>query len=190
MNNCYVILAAGGGRRMGGPKGLLDASGISLVVRHVDAATRITPRVAVVVGAEAEAHRRVLAERAVALVENPAWATTHPIDSLRLAVRVLTPIDRCFVAPVDTPPALEQTLDRLLAAPGAAVPVDATGAEGHPALVDAAILARLDGPCPDGLRGLLRDAPRILVADPDVARDADDPAAWARWGLASERWRR
>lgn len=175
---------------MGAPKGLLDANGVPLVVRHVEVAARVSRRVIVVVGADAPRHRAVLAGSGAWVVENADWASTWPIDSLRCGIAALGESEAAFVAPVDTPPGAPATLTALLAAGGPSVPVDRAGRPGHPVLLDVDTLQRVRGPAPDGLRGLLIGARRVPVEDPDVARDADTPADWSAWGVATQRWSR
>jgi len=175
---------------MGAPKGLLDAGGAPLVVRHVEAASDVARVVVVVVGAEAARHRAALSGTQAEVVENLAWESTWPIDSLRCALVVLGGDAPTFVAPVDTPPAAPATFAALIAAGGPAVPTDKDGRPGHPVLLDPETLRRVRGPAPDGLRGLLHAARRVPVEDPDVARDADTPADWAAWGVATRRWAR
>ena len=70
-----MILAAGASTRMGVPKQLLDVEGRPLLLRAVDAAlaSPVWP-VVVVLGANAEKIRPILARLPVLVTENAAWA--------------------------------------------------------------------------------------------------------------------
>ena len=174
-----VILAAGGGRRMGRPKGLLTLRGKALLLHHVHALRDRASRVAVVLGAKAAEHQALLPPNTTAIV-NDEWASTWPADSLRLALDRLDAKHRCWVVPVDTPPPTPTTLDALLTAGAPAVPVDPTGRPGHPVLLDAHCVAQIRDAAPEGgLRTLLGDAQQVAVPDRQVALDFDDPTAWA-----------
>lgn len=172
-----VILAAGGSRRMGSPKALLDWGGAPLVAAHVRALGPWAAEVVVVVGADAP--RVAAAAGPVRLVSNAEWSTTHPIDSLRCALRTIAGEGRALVTPVDVPPADEAVLRALAAASGAAVPTFA-GRDGHPVALDdllrAGVLAGAGAV--EGLRGLLVGAARVAVPV-DVSPDYDTPADWA-----------
>lgn len=136
-------------------------------------------------GARAEVVQEVL-PREVETVMNPQWATTHPSDSLRYGLAALSVRGPGFVVPVDTPPAHPQTLQRLLAVGPPAVPVDAQQQPGHPVLIGEVVVQRiLTGPVPGGLRTLLGDAQQVVVDDPWVAQDFDEPAAFTRF---AEQW--
>jgi CTP:molybdopterin cytidylyltransferase MocA len=167
---------------MGRPKGLLPVQGRPLLVHHVEAFGKRAERVIVVLGSQAEAHRAVLPE-GVATVVNEDWATTWPIDSLRLALARADVVGECWVTPVDTPPAALATLDALLQAGSPAVPISPGGhAPGHPVLLDPALVLLIRRrPPAGGLRALLGAARRVPVGDPMVSDDFDDPAAWAAW---------
>ena len=70
-----VILAAGASTRMGSPKQLLALDGKPLLVRAVEAALASSAwPVVVVLGAQAEKIRPILARLPVLVAENPAWA--------------------------------------------------------------------------------------------------------------------
>ncbi len=171
-----VILAAGASSRMGRPKALLELDGVPLVASHRAAYAAHTTRVAVVVGARAADVSRAAGGL---VVHNPDWATSHPADSLRLALTQLDIRGPCFVSPVDTPPPLDSTLETLIATGADSVPVSAKGQPGHPVLIGAATVRRIRDAAPDGgLRALLADASRVPVPDPLVHLDFDTPARW------------
>lgn len=166
---------------MGQPKGLLTLRGEPLLVQHVRALSGVAERIVVALGAQAEAHRRVLPE-GVVVVENPDWATTWPADSLALALRQAELDGPCLVTPVDVPPAHPDTLQALIEAGAPAVPTDRDGRPGHPVLLDAQLVRRIRRVAPEGgLRTLLTRATRVAVTDPDVAWDFNTPERWQAW---------
>jgi CTP:molybdopterin cytidylyltransferase MocA len=88
--------------------------------------------------------------------------------------------------PIDIAVPRPETLSALMDA-GSGVPVDPQGRPGHPVLVPPHVLrAVLAAPKQGGLRAYLDDLPRVHVADPLVALDFDNPAAWAAYRAAWE----
>lgn len=191
-----TILAAGAGKRMGGPKALLEFEGRLLVERAVETAIRGgCADVLVVLGASADEVLRRADLGSARIVVNDGWAEGMG-SSLRSGLRALQPsespagasadgIDAALVLLVDQPfvgpRAVRAVLDgwrrgaRLAAASYA-------GRRGHPVLLgreywaDAAACAKGDA----GARALLAEhaADLVLVpcdtlADP---RDLDLPA--------------
>lgn len=89
-----VVLAAGGGRRYGGPKQVAVLDGRPLVVHAVDTALAagLQP-VVVVTGGDSGRVAGLLAERAdVAVVANPDWASGQA-SSLRCGLDALDALD-------------------------------------------------------------------------------------------------
>jgi nicotine blue oxidoreductase len=170
-----VVLAAGAGRRMGRPKATLEIAGQRLLQHHVDALSARVPHVVVVLGA---AIVDVVGAR---VVVNPEWSSSAQADSLRCALLRIGP-GPVVVTPVDASPVRRRTLDALITAGGAAVPIGADGVPGHPVVIDAAIAdAVRQAPPAGGLRALLSGATKVLVDDPWIGVDLDTPDAWARW---------
>lgn len=170
---------------MGRPKALLSLAGAPLVRWHASRLLARARPVVVVVGAAADDVIAAL-PAGVTIARNEQWATSWPADSLRLGLEAGDVRGPCLITPVDVPPPRDGTLGRLLAAGAPAVPVDAEGRLGHPVLADAAIVAAIrQAPPAGGLVTLLGGAARVLVDDPLVAEDFDDPDAWdrfvARW---------
>ena len=147
MSVAGLLLAAGAGRRMGGPKSLLrDADGVPFLDRAVGllldggCAT-----VTVVLGASAD--------RAGALLDEAGWTGDPAVDvvvagdwdegmgaSLRAGLRALTGRDAeaALVTLVDLPDVDERVLRRVLAAGGGAgtlVRSTYDGRPGHPVLI-------------------------------------------------------
>lgn len=178
-----VVLCAGGSRRMGRPKGLLELSGQTVLQLHLQGLRTTCLRLGVVLGASAEQHQAVL--DGVDVVHNEAWASTGPIDSLRLAVRHWEIEGSCLVTPVDVLPVAPTTLAALLTAGAPAVPT-LRGRRGHPVLLGPGELRWvLEGSAPQGLRTVLAQATEVEVADEAVAGDFDDPGAFRE---AQDRW--
>ncbi len=168
-----VILAAGGGRRMGGPKALLQVDGEPLLVQHVRAYESVGLRVTVVIGAEGERVRELL-PRGARVVVNRDWARSDPAASAWLALEGL---GDCLLSPVDLPPPSRETLVALLAANGDTVP-SYQGRDGHP--------VRLAAPHrPGRLDERLREAARVAVSDPNCVLNFNVPADLAAWRSVS-----
>lgn len=187
-----LVLAAGGGRRLGGrPKALLAFRGRPLVEHAVGVLREggCGPLL-VVLGA---AREQVLATaeldgcRAVA---NPDWAEGMG-SSLRAGLAALPPhCTAVLVSLVDTPGVTPAAVARLLAAQREGAALAAAGyhgRRGHPVLIgaehfaEAAAGARGDA----GARALLaahRSELRLVeCADVAVPDDLDTPADLARW---------
>jgi len=166
-----VVLAAGGGRRMGRPKALLPLDGEPLLLWHIRAYASLGLRVTVVIGAEAPRVRAVV-PAGVRVVENRDWAATDPAASAWLALEGL---GDCLLSPVDLPPPRPETLAALIAATGDAVP-RFRGRDGHP--------VRLAAPHrPGRLDERLRLAPRVEVSDPGCVLNFNVPGDLVGWGV-------
>jgi CTP:molybdopterin cytidylyltransferase MocA len=196
-----VLLAAGGGRRMGGPKALLrDPGGRTFVDRAVGVLREGGCRqVLVVLGAAADEVAAALAEAGwtagtgVDVVVAGEWATGMGA-SLRRGLSALAtgaalsggrPSDACaaLVTLVDLPDVTAGVVARLLAAgtaPDTLARVAYDGVAGHPVLLGAdhwaGVAATADGD--RGARDYLAARPVTLVECGDLAtgRDVDRPA--------------
>lgn len=73
MNSPILILAAGASHRMGRSKQLLKVDGEPLLLRAVKAALEASSEVTVVLGANTEAHRALLLDLPVHVVNHPMW---------------------------------------------------------------------------------------------------------------------
>lgn len=178
-----LLLAAGGGRRLGGrPKALLEHRGRLLVEHAVDALRAAgCTRVHVVLGARADVVRRRAALGACVLVDNPAWEQGMG-TSLRagLASLVGTEAEAALVSLVDQPGIDAAAMTRVRAAYRDASTLASAayaGVRGHPVLVGAAhwdgIAATATGD--RGARAYLKEHEReiALVECGDVARPYD-----------------
>lgn len=185
-----LLLAAGSGRRMGGPKALLrDDAGEAFVSRSVRVLREAgCDGVTVVVGAAADEVTGVLAgviaEEHVTVVVAEDWAAGMGA-SLRagLADRSLEGADAAVVSLVDLPDVGPAVVRRLLGA----VPVEGTtlarpsygGRPGHPVLIGRDHWAGVAGTAQAdrGAREYLRTHEPVLVECGDLAtgRDVDTP---------------
>ncbi|WP_432092922.1 nucleotidyltransferase family protein [Streptomyces sp. bgisy100] len=182
-----LLLAAGGGRRLGGhPKALLEHHGRPLV-EHAAGVLREAGcgPVHVVLGAAADAVRTRARLPGCVLVENPAW-TEGMGSSLRAGLASLagTTTEAVVVTLVDQPGIGPEAVARVLAAHGSRSDlVTAAYGErrGHPVLIGAdrwpAVIASAVGD--RGARAYLRqhegEITRVDCADIAVPDDIDTP---------------
>ncbi|NKQ26200.1 nucleotidyltransferase family protein [Streptomyces galbus] len=183
-----LLLAAGGGRRLGGrPKALLVHRGRPLV-EHAVGVLRAAglARVHVVLGAAADAVRERAALDGCVLVDNPDWEQGMG-SSLRAGLASLagTGARAVVVSLVDQPGIGPEAVARVLAAhrdDTSLVSAAYDGVRGHPVLLGAAHWAGVAAAATGdrGARGYLRahDGEIALVECGDVARPHDiDTAA-------------
>jgi len=193
-----LLLAAGAGRRMGGPKALVELGGETLVRRAlaVLSAGGCGP-LTVVLGAEAERVAPLVADLARIVVAKD-WAEGMGA-SLRAGLAAMEPAeateDRAedqaeavVVHLVDLPGVTPEAVARLaaLGSPGALARAAYAGVPAHPVLLGrehwAAVAAQAHGDA--GARGYLRGNPAVtLVECGDVAtpEDVDTPEQLARY---------
>jgi molybdenum cofactor cytidylyltransferase len=185
-----IILAAGPSTRMGTPKQLLPLEGKPLLVHAVEAALASSAwPVVVVLGANAEAIRPILARMPVLIAENPAWSEGMAA-SLRTGITTLgqfsRSLDAALIALCDQPAFSAGVIGELLAAQHATgrsiVAARYSQRLGVPALFlheHFPTLAALTGE--EGARALLNDdAGRVAAVDlPQLALDLDTPADYA-----------
>jgi CTP:molybdopterin cytidylyltransferase MocA len=140
VNVAAVVLAAGGGRRYGMPKALVEYQGSLLVERAVGTAQAVCDPVLVVLGARAvDVWREARLERVVLLV-NRDWETGMA-SSLRTGLQGLRGlplrVDAALVLLVDMPGMTPAALERLAghAGPDALAVATYDGVRGHPVLL-------------------------------------------------------
>ncbi len=181
-----LLLAAGAGRRMGGPKALLrERSGESYVERGVRVLIEGgCGRVLVVLGAAADQVRPLLDSLDVDVSVADDWAEGMGA-SLRagLAAPSLRGVDAVVVGLVDLPDVDERVVDRLLTqappAPDVLARASYDGEPGHPVLLGrdhwAGVVETATGD--RGARDYLRDRDVLTVECGDLAtgRDVDTP---------------
>lgn len=180
-----IVLAAGEGRRMGGPKALLPLDESTFLSRacHLFARPGIASVVAVL-GAEAERVRRaagVPAEATVAVNDRwregmltSVWVGLDAAEALGAEAVLVHPVDNPFVAPA--------TIDTVVAAlnGGAEIAVPShAGRRGHPAGFARSCWPDLRAaPLDGGARTVLAANPGRVVhvpAGPDCLVDLDTP---------------
>lgn len=201
-----VLLAAGGGTRLGGGKQLLPWRGKPLAAHALEAVLRVRAidGVAVVLGHEAEAVRAALTPYAaqtrvpLRFVHNAQWEQGQS-GSVRCGLETLlaapetASMAAVLVLLADQPLVLPRTLRLLLAAHRAAsgarpdhpatAPVYA-GRRGNPVVLSRELFPQLLTLTGDrGARRLLEEAGnrvlRLPVRDPGVLHDVDTPEAYA-----------
>jgi CTP:molybdopterin cytidylyltransferase MocA len=185
-----VVLAAGAGRRMGGPKALLRIGGGSFLARAAQILAR--PGVGAVVAVLGHEAARVRTEAGVpagvSLVDNEGYAGgmlssilrgVQEAESLRADAVLLHPVDHPLVDPA--------TVDRVVAAleGGAVIAVPTQGGRrGHPGgFARAAWPALRAAPPERGARAVLADHPEWVVhvaGDPGCVAGIETPADYER----------
>ncbi|MFG2039155.1 NTP transferase domain-containing protein [Dactylosporangium sp. NPDC048998] len=137
-----LVLAAGGGRRYGGPKALVRHEDGRLLVERAVATLRDggCTRIWVVLGAESGRVRDEAQLAGVELLDNPIWKSGMG-SSLRVGLAALAETDAQAVAVllVDTPGIGPEAVARLLAAApggsGALLTATYKGRRGHPVIL-------------------------------------------------------
>jgi CTP:molybdopterin cytidylyltransferase MocA len=181
-----ILLAAGGSRRMGEPKQLLELEGEPLVRRAARAAleTRCA-RVLVVTGAAGGEVEAALAGLDVEVVRNPVWETGLASSiraGLEAAQRAVPGLDGVLVLLADQPRVGRALLERLLDAferPGVQrVACAYAGGRGVPAVLGMAHFAALAALRGDrGAKALVDEEGEDLVSieSDEPATDVDTP---------------
>jgi CTP:molybdopterin cytidylyltransferase MocA len=135
-----MVLAAGGGRRYGMPKALVEYGGSLLVERAARTAQAVCDPVLVVLGARAVDVWRAARLDDVIVVANRDWETGMA-SSLRTGLDGLrglpTRVDAVLVTLVDMPGMTPAALERMAghAAPDALAVATYDGVRGHPVLL-------------------------------------------------------
>jgi molybdenum cofactor cytidylyltransferase/nicotine blue oxidoreductase len=135
-----VVLAAGGGRRYGMPKALVEYEGSLLVERAVRTATAVCDPVLVVLGAQAVDVWRVADLGGATVLANKDWETGMA-SSLRTGLDGLRgwpgQVDAVLLLLVDTPGMTPEALARVggHASPSALAVATYDGVRGHPVLI-------------------------------------------------------
>jgi molybdenum cofactor cytidylyltransferase/nicotine blue oxidoreductase len=132
-----LVLAAGGGRRYGMPKALVERDGELLVERALRTARAVCAPVVVVLGAAAEEVRRRADLAGATVVVNDEWESGMA-SSLRAGLTALPgDVDAVLVLLVDMPGMTPDALARLAerAAPDALAVATYDAVRGHPVLL-------------------------------------------------------
>lgn len=176
-----LLLAAGGSRRLGHPKQLIEIDGIALIRRMALAALTTAPsELIVALGAETGGCRQALAGLRWREVLVSDW-TEGMGSSLACAARQIDDPDAgVMVLGVDQPAVdgahLLALLSRWWQQPELAVASGYAGTRGIPALFPASWQARLAALSGDsGARQLLRASEVPVIEAPQLALDIDTP---------------
>jgi len=155
-----ILLAAGAGRRFGGPKQLARVGGRPVIERALDALRDVEPRV-VVLGARAGQVRAGADLGGARVVVCAGWAEGMAA-SLRCGIAALGDVDAAVVVLADQPFVTAAVVATLLAADGEghdAVRATYRGTPGHPVLLGRSLLERAAELRGDvGFRTVLEDA--------------------------------
>jgi len=190
MRVAAVVLAAGAGRRIGGPKALLRKGPLSFLA-HVSGTLR-RPSVEIVIAVLGHEAERVAREASA-----PSWVeiVTCARHAEGMLASFLCGLDAAeaagaeavLVHPVDHPLVAAETVDRVVAAltAGAIIAVPSVdGRRGHPGGFARAAWPALRAVSPDrGARGVLADHPDWIThvpGDPGAVAGIDTPADYAR----------
>lgn len=173
-----IVLAAGRGTRIGGPKALLPWDGIPLAIAHANVRARDCDAVLVVVRPNVA---EVLCDERTIVSRSPDdWG---PAGSIAAAVPYFE--GAALITPVDCPPAPAHVIAQLRATGAQAARPMYRGRRGHPVFVQAEVLAPYRQPtgAPPPLRDVLRalgDAVvDVPVDDPHVLTDINTQEALA-----------
>jgi molybdenum cofactor cytidylyltransferase len=169
-----LVLAAGEGRRFGGPKQLARIAGRPLV-EHALAALAGLDRVVVVLGARAEEIRAGADLRGAEVVVCEDWAEGMGA-SLRRGLAALGEAGEVVVVLADQPFITPEVVARVRIAPGAAARATYGGAPGHPVVLRRGLLTRAGELRGDaGFRGVaMTEVECGDLADPrDIDTQAD-----------------
>jgi molybdenum cofactor cytidylyltransferase/nicotine blue oxidoreductase len=140
MTIAAVVLAAGGGRRYGMPKALVEYDGSLLVERAVRTATAVCDPVLVVLGAQAVDVWRTADLGGATVLANKDWETGMA-SSLRTGLDGLRGwpgrVDAALLLLVDMPGMTPEALARVAehASPDALAVATYDGVRGHPVLI-------------------------------------------------------
>ncbi len=171
-----LVLAAGASSRMGRSKALLRLGGETFVERLCRVLSQAgCAEIVVVVGARAAANARAVPGLARAVV-NGDWRRGMR-SSLRVGLRALPP-GPVLLTHVDRPLVAGETLRRLIATPGSAVPTHG-GRGGHPVRLGAELRPRLLAGDDRPLSAILAAArpTAVPVTDRGVLLNVNTPAA-------------
>ncbi|MCW2997248.1 MAG: molybdenum hydroxylase accessory protein YgfJ family [Solirubrobacterales bacterium] len=157
-----LILAAGEGRRFGGPKQLAQLGGRPLIAHAVSAAVAVPglERVLAVVGARADVVGAAARAAGAQVVCCPAWRAGN-VASLRAGLQAAAAVeaDAVVVTLADQPFVTTETIAHFAAlAPGVRMAARATygGLPGHPVLLRRVLFGEVGRQqTPQGLRRLL-----------------------------------
>jgi molybdenum cofactor cytidylyltransferase len=187
-----VVLAAGEGRRMGGPKALLQVGGQSFLARAADLLRRPgVAEVVAVLGPDADRVRdQAGLPAAVGIVVNPGAREGGMLSSVvaGLDEAQARGAEAVLLHPVDHPLTASGTVDAVVAALCAGAPIAVPshdGRRGHPAGFAASTWDALRAaPRTEGARAVLAAHPEWIVhvaGDAGCRQGINTPADYRRW---------
>lgn len=191
-----LLLAAGAGRRFGGPKLLQDLDGKPVVRWSVETYRHpLVGEIVVVVPPEHEDIRRALAGLDVRIVVNPDPGLGMGSSLARGVAALGAEIEAVLIALADEPrvnPAVfERAVARYRTGDVSIVVPTFGGVRGHPVLIDRSVFDELRALSGDrGARAVTdRDASRVAIVEMGESRpiDVDTPADLARLRASVER---
>lgn len=175
-----LLLAAGGSRRLGSPKQLLEFEGKTLIRRAAEALIDAGCDPAVVIlGAEVERSRTEIADLPVEVIDNAEWETGMS-SSIRVGVSQIASreIDAVLVTLCDQPHVTGEKLlpfiDKFLSIGSPIVAAEYNGVRGVPALFAREMfdqLLKLEGD--NGARDLIRRGRSVAIDLPEAEVDID-----------------
>ena len=178
-----LIAAAGLSSRMGSFKPLMELNGFPMIQMTVQSLKNAGIRdITVVIGHRAEEMRQILAPLGVHLTENPAYAESDMLASIRLGLASIQDADAVFFLPGDlplvSPKSMKQVKDRLAGLPEgiqALVPVTGERTSHPPVLFPGGIKAVLRYEGKSGLKGSFSamKTEYMELEDPGTLADAD-----------------
>jgi molybdenum cofactor cytidylyltransferase len=173
-----IVLAAGEGRRFGGPKQVARLEGVPLL-GHVLAAVRAVPAldpVVVVLGAHADQVRAEVDLAGTTVVECADWDEGQAA-SLRCGLEAAGDAEAVLVTLADQPGITAEVIELVLAAmsdPAPAARAVYDGRPGHPVLIKRKLFPRVRELRGDtGARDLLEEAGALRLEAAHVSSDAD-----------------
>lgn len=190
-----IILAAGKGERLGGPKALLiwpittprGRSELPLAIAHAEERLAAESSRVLIVTRRAVVQALLgYVKPGIDLLASDMADDLGPAGSIAFGVQRIGDASEVLITPVDTPPARADTTARLLERirigdppPLAARPRNG-GRSGHPVVLRVAALDPYRGPSPPALRDRLRalgdQCAEVDVDDPSVKLDLNTPA--------------
>jgi molybdenum cofactor cytidylyltransferase len=185
-----IVLAAGEGRRFGGPKQIARLHGRPLLEYAIAAQSRVPAieRIVVVLGAHAEQVRAEVDFLGAEPIVCQDWSEGRSA-SLRAGVQQLEKADGVVVTLGDQPgitPRVVATILKQLGSPAPAARAVYGGRPGHPVLIKRSLFAQLqDVQGEDGARGVLERAGAVRVevghlCDPQDVDTPEDLVRMAR----------
>lgn len=170
-----ILLAAGEGRRFGGPKQLARVDGRPLIEHALETLHDLDRRI-VVLGARADEVRAGADLRGAEIVICEDWAEGMGA-SLRRGLAAAGDTDEVVIMLADQPFLTAAVVARVRAAPGDSARAVFAGAPGHPVVLRRALLERAGELHGDrGFRGRLEGATEVECGDLADPRDIDTRA--------------